>query len=219
MCIRDRGKVGEPLASSLINAGHEVFILDHNQQTVAALQRELGMVAAVGEATSVRDLNDAGATRAEVIIATTDSDEDNLAACQLARNHFDIQRTIAVVHSPENAELFERSGIDMVISATSLILANLATAIPSHPLIRLMPIGDHLQELVAIKLPAGGLLIGRKLSEITLPYGTNIILIITSEGKSKKPDPDIRIEAEDEVIALSPTNSTAELWILLTELR
>tara|TARA_B100001123_G_scaffold413934_1_gene512791 strand:- start:458 stop:781 length:324 start_codon:yes stop_codon:yes gene_type:complete len=107
----------------------------------------------------------------------------------------------------------------MVISATSLILANLATAIPSHPLIRLMPIGDHLQELVAIKLPAGGLLIGRKLSEITLPYGTNIILIITSEGKSKKPDPDIRIEAEDEVIALSPTNSTAELWILLTELR
>ena len=82
-----------------------------------------------------------------------------------------------------------------------------------------MPIGDHLQELVAIKLPAGGLLIGRKLSEITLPYGTNIIFIITSEGKSKKPDPDIRIEAEDEVIALSPTNSTSELWILLTELR
>ena len=211
--------MGEPLASSLINAGHEVFILDHNQQTVAALQRQLGMVAAVGEATSVRDLNDAGAARAEVIIATTDSDEDNLAACQLARNHFDIQRTIAVVHSPENAELFERSGIDMVISATNLVLANIATAIPSHPLIRLMPIGDHLQELVAIKLPAGGLLIGRKLSEITLPYGTNIILIITSEGKSKKPDPDIRIEAEDEVIALSPTNSTAELWILLTELR
>ncbi len=72
--------MGEPLASSLINAGHEVFILDHNQQTVAALQRELGMVAAVGEATSVRDLHDAGASRAGVVIATTDSDEDNLAA-------------------------------------------------------------------------------------------------------------------------------------------
>jgi|TARA_B100001964_G_scaffold234925_1_gene294172 trk system potassium uptake protein TrkA len=177
------------------------------------------MVASVGEATSVRDLNDAGASRAEVIIATTGSDEDNLAACQLARNHFDIPRTIAVVHSPENAELFERAGVDMVISVTSLVLANLATAIPSHPLIRLMPVADHSQELVAIKLPAGGLLIGRKLSEITLPFGTNIILIMTSEGRSKKPNPDVRIEAEDEVIALSPTNSTAELWTLLTELR
>jgi len=213
------GEVGEPLASSLINTGHEVFILDHNQQTVTTLQRELGMVASVGEATSVRDLNDAGASRAEVIIATTGSDEDNLAACQLARNHFDIPRTIAVVHSPENAELFERAGVDMVISVTSLVLANLATAIPSHPLIRLMPVADHSQELVAIKLPAGGLLIGRKLSEITLPFGTNIILIMTSEGRSKKPNPDVRIEAEDEVIALSPTNSTAELWTLLTELR
>jgi len=211
--------VGEPLASSLINAGHEVFILDHNQQTVTTLQRELGMVATVGEAASLRDLSDAGASRAEVIIATTGSDEDNLAACQLARNHFDIPRTIAVVHSPENAELFERAGVDMVISATSLVLANLATAIPSHPLIRLMPVADHSQELVAIKLPAGGLLIGRKLSEITLPYGTNIILIMTSEGRSKNPNPDVRIEAEDEVIALSPTNSTAGLWTLLTELR
>ena len=211
--------MGEPLASSLINAGHEVFILDHNQQTVSTLQRELGMVATVGEAASLRDLSDAGASRAEVIIATTGSDEDNLAACQLARNHFDIPRTIAVVHSPENAELFERAGVDMVISVTSLVLANLSTAIPSHPLLRLMPIADHSQELVAIKLPAGGLLIGRKLSEITLPYGTNIILIMTSEGRSKNPNPDVRIEAEDEVIALSPTNSTAELWTLLTELR
>ena len=211
--------MGEPLASSLINTGHEVFILDHNQQTVATLQRELGLVATVGEATSVRDLNDAGAARAGVIIATTGSDEDNLAACQLARKHFDIPRTVAIVHSPENAELFERAGVDMVISTTNLVLANLATAIPTHPLIRLMPIADHSQELVAMKLPAGGLLIGRKLSEITLPYGTNIILIITSEGRSKSPNPDVRIEAEDEVIALSPTNSTAELWALLTELR
>ena len=213
------GKVGEPLASSLINAGHEVFILDDDHETVTALQRELGMVAALGDATSIRDLSEAGASRADVLIATTNFDEDNLAACQLARNHFDIQRTIAVVNSPENAELFERSGIDMVVNATGLILANLATIIPSHPLIRLMPIGDHAKELVAIKLPAGGLLIGRKLSEITLPYGTDVISIITSDGKSKKLDPDIRIESEDEIIALSPTNSTAELWVLLTELR
>jgi trk system potassium uptake protein TrkA len=213
------GKVGAPLASSLINEGHEVFVLDHDPDVVASLQRELGMIATTGEATSVRALQDAGAARAGALIATTDSDADNLATCQLARTNFDIARTIAIAHSPENSELFDRSGVDLVVSATDLVLANLTTALPAHPLIRLMPVADRSQELVAIKLPAAGTAIGRTLSELRLPYGTKIVLIITAAGQSKPPDSDAIIETEDEIIALSPTNSTAELWELLTELR
>ncbi len=213
------GKVGAPLASSLINEGHEVFVLDHNPDVVATLQRELGMIATTGEATSISALQDAGTARAGALIATTDSDADNLAACQLARTNFDIARTIAIAHSPENSELFDRSGVDLVVSATDLVLANLATALPAHPLIRLMPVADRSQELVAIKLPSAGTAIGLTLSELRLPYGTKIVLIITTAGQSKPPDSDAIIEAEDEIIALSPTNSTAELWELLTELR
>lgn len=213
------GKVGAPLASSLINEGHEVFVLDNDPDAVANIQRELGMIATIGEATSVRALQDAGAARAGALIAVTNSDEDNLAACQLARTNFDVPRTIAVAHSPENAELFDLAGIDLVVSATDLVLSNLATALPAHPLIKLMPIADRTQELVAIKLPAAGTAIGRTLSEITLPYGTRIVLMITSEGHSKTPDADAVIEAEDQIVALSPANSTAELWELLTELR
>ena len=213
------GKVGAPLASSLINEGHEVFVLDNNPDTIASLQRELGMIATIGEATSVRALQDAGTARASALIATTDSDEDNLAACQLARANFDVPRTIAVANSPEDAELFDLVGVDLVVSATDLVLANLATALPAHPLIRLMPIADRSQELVAIKLPASGTVIGRTLSGITLPYGTKIILMITAEGQSKTPDADALIEAEDEIVALSPANSTVELWELFTELR
>jgi Trk K+ transport system NAD-binding subunit len=128
---------------------------------------------------------------------------------------------ISIFHalSPENAELFDRAGIDLVVSATELVLANLATALPAHPLIRLMPIADRSQELVAIKLPASGTVVGRTLSEITLPYGAKIILIVTAEGQSKTPDDDAVIEAEDEIVALSPVNYTAELWQLFTELR
>jgi trk system potassium uptake protein len=213
------GKVGAPLASSLINEGHEVFVLDHNPDVVASLQRELGMIATIGEATSVRALKDAGAARAGALIATTDSDEDNLAACQLARTNFDVARTMAIAHSPENSELFDRSGVDIVVSATDLVLANLTTALPAHPLIRLMPVADRSQELVAIKLPSAGTAIGRILSELRLPYGTKIVLIITAAGQSKPVDSEAIIEAEDEIIALSPANSTAELWELLTELR
>ena len=213
------GKVGAPLASSLINEGHEVFVLDNNPETVATIQRDLGMIATIGDATSVRALQDAGASRAGAIIATTDSDADNLAACQLARTNFDVPRTIAVAHSPENAELFDLAGIDLVVSATDLVLSNLATALPAHPLIRLMPVADRSQELVAIKLPSSGTVVGRTLSELTLPYGTKIVLMITADGRSKTPEADTLVEAEDEIVALSPANSTAELWEFLTELR
>ena len=146
-------------------------------------------------------------------------DADNLAACQLAKNNFDIPRTIAVAHSPENAQLFDLVGLDLVVSATELVLSNLATALPAHPLIRLMPLADRSQELVAVKLPAAGVVIGRTLSEITLPYGTIVVLIVSSDGRTKTPDADVVIEGEDEVVALSPTSTTVELWEVLTELR
>lgn len=213
------GKVGAPLASSLINDGHEVFMLDHDAEKVAVLQRELGMIATIGDATSVRALQDAGASRAGALIAVTDSDEDNLAACQLARHNFDVPRTIAIANSPENAHLFDLAGIDLVVSATDLVISNLATALPAHPLIRLMPVADRTQELVAVKVPASSLIVGRTLSEITLPYGTNVVLIVGADGRTKTPDADPVIDAEDEIVALSPANSTAELWEILTELR
>ena len=213
------GKVGHPLASSLINEGHEVFVLDHDPVRVAALQRQLGMIATVGDASSLRALEYAGTSRAGAIIAATDSDEDNLAACQLARSNFDVPRTIAIANNPENAQLFELVGVDLVVSATDLVIANLATALPAHPLIRLMPVADRAQELVAVKLPAAGAVIGRTLSEITLPYGTNIVLIVSADGRTKNPHADTVLEGEDEIVALSPANTTAELWEVLTELR
>jgi len=149
----------------------------------------------------------------------TDPDADNLAACQLARSNFDVPKTIATVRDPENAELFERVGIDLVVSTTDLVLANLATALPAHPLIRLMPLADRTEELVTLKIPEAGITVGRKLSEVTLPYGASIVLLINSEGRRKNLGEDPEIQAEDEVVALSPTNTTDELWEVLTELR
>jgi len=196
-----------------------VFVIDRDPDKVALLQRELGMIATVGDASSLTALKNAGISRAGAIIAATNSDEDNLAACQLARNNFNVPRTIAIANNPENARLFELLGVDLVVSATDLVISNLATALPAHPLIRLMPVADRTQELVAVKLPAAGAVIGRTLSEITLPYGAKVILIITADGRIKALDPDPVIDAEDEIVAISPANTTAELWEVLTELR
>ena len=134
------GTIGYPLVSSLVSGGHEVLAIDTDPERSVPIVRKLGGVFLEGDATVPRTLRRAGANRANIFIATTGKDEDNLAACLLAKNVFNTARTIAVANSPENAALFEMAGVDVTVSATDLVLANIAGSLPAHPLIRLMPI-------------------------------------------------------------------------------
>ena len=72
---------------------------------------------------------------------------------------------------------------------------------------------------MATKIPAAGQLVGKKLSDLTLPYGTSVVLIVSSNGRIKTLDSNVIIEEEDEMVAISPVNSTKELYDLFTELR
>ena len=213
------GTIGYPLVSSLVSGGHEVLAIDTDPERSVPIVRKLGGVFLEGDATVPRTLRRAGANRANIFIATTGKDEDNLAACLLAKNVFNTARTIAVANSPENAALFEMAGVDVTVSATDLVLANIAGSLPAHPLIRLMPIRGRGLEVVGIKIPDGGLVVGKPLKEIQLPYGSFIGLIINSSGQADTPVPETVIEGEDQIIAVSPEDSTGALWDTLTELR
>ena len=219
LVIMGGGRVGSLLSSSLVAAGHEVFVIDSDESRVAAIQEKLGSIATTGDATTASILEDAGAGRAESFIATSGNDEDNLAACQLAKWKFNIPRTIAVANSPGNVAIFELSGVNVVVSATDLVLANVAGALPAHPLVRLMPVMGRSQEIVGIKIPGGGAVVGKPLREVSIPYGAQVTLIIASDGRTEVPTADTVLESEDELIAVSPLESTQTLWETLTELR
>jgi len=218
LVIVGAGTVGAPLCSSLVATGHEVFAVDQDAARVRALEESLGSVARVGDGTTMECLNEAGTARASVFIAVTDRDEDNLAACQLARANFNVPRTIALVNSPDNAPLFEQLGVDVVVSATDLVLSHIAGALPAHPLVRLMPVTGRSKEIVGIKVPAGASVVGKPLNQVPVPYGGVISLIIGRNGSTEVPTPETVIESEDEVIAVTPVESTETLWETLTEL-
>jgi trk system potassium uptake protein TrkA len=154
-----------------------------------------------------------------LFIATTGSDADNLAACLLAKNVFNTDRTISVVNLPENTELFERVGVDVAVSIADLAFASIAGSLPAHPLVRLMPVRGRGLEIVGVKVPAGGAVVGKPLREVQVPYGAHISLIISSEGRADQPTPETVLESEDEIIAVSPLESTQALWETFTELR
>jgi Trk K+ transport system NAD-binding subunit len=72
--------------------------------------------------------------------------------------------------------------------------------------------------MVAIKIPAGAEVVNRMLSEIVLPYGSTVILVIGPTGQTEEPRAETVLGAEDEVIVVTPVEGTQTLWQTLTEM-
>ncbi len=212
------GRIGTGLAQSQLAIGQEVFLLDNDVERVDTLRSMFGSIAQLGDGTNVSNLREVGAARAGLFIAATGNDAVNLASCQLAKQVFNVSSTVAVVFDPENAPLFEMLGVDDVVSVTDLAMTRLASMVPAHPVVRLMPIAGRNQEMVAIKVPIGAEVTNRMLSEIELPYTSSVILVIGPTGLTKKPEPDTVLEGEDEVILVTPVEGTQMLWETLTEM-
>ena len=115
------GRVGSVLARWLLTAEHEVTVVDRDPIRCAVLDEELGSITVVGDGTDAGVLAKAGANRAEIFIATTRRDDDNLVACQLARHHFRAEHTVALVNIADHERLFNRLGVDITISVTELL--------------------------------------------------------------------------------------------------
>lgn len=172
------GQVGLHLTKGLISQGHEVLLLDKDPLRVTQLQREVGKGSAErGDACEVAVLESKGCGRADVVIAVTGDDEDNLVICQVAKARFKVKHTVARVNNPQHDELFRKLGIDDVISPTSTILHLIEAQIPHHSVIPLVPLtraGLHLVE-VTVPIPSGAN--GLSVDALNQPGKINVILV------------------------------------------
>jgi len=114
--------LAEQVAGALHQAGDEVTVIDTEPGRESALA-QAGLRAVYGDALIPSTLEAAGALRADVLVACTRSDEDNLVISLLAKKRFNVPRVIARVNDPASDELFSQSwGIDALVSpATSLV--------------------------------------------------------------------------------------------------
>src|SRR5579875_1411174 len=133
------GKVGFYIAKGLIDEGHEVLIIERDQKDPHrsdSIAEELGSeVVLRGDGCEAATQEKAGVARADILIAVTGEDEDNLVACQVAKNRFKVPRAIARINNPKNELIFKLLGIDTTVSATSVILANIEQELPTHHLL------------------------------------------------------------------------------------
>jgi trk system potassium uptake protein TrkA len=205
------GSVGYHLCKALLKEGHEVLVLDKDAAKCENFEDELGSVCVRGDGCEVATLAEAGVSRAEVFIAATDEDEDNLVACQVAKHKFGVPRTIARVNNPENEKIFKKLGVDCPISVTNLILEHIEEKIPTHPLIHLLAMGEEKIEIVEVKILEGSKSVGKSVKELSLPSDSILALLIRNGQKPQVPTVDTVLEVNDRIIALTTTDSEAAL--------
>ncbi len=209
-------EIGYYLARALLDEGHEVLVLDKDAAEVEYICNQLGSICVRGDGCEVATLADAGTSRADMLIAVTGDDEDNLVACQVAKHKFNVPRTIARIKNPENEVIFKKLGIDVTVSSTNVILEHIEEEVPTHPLTHLLSIRDKGLEIVEVKIPADSSVVGKQVRELSLPSGSTLSLLIPEKEKPRVPRADTTLQAGDRIIAVTPPDAEAALRAALS---
>jgi trk system potassium uptake protein TrkA len=204
------GKVGYYLAKELLEAGHELVILEKNAGRARQIADELGSIVLNRDGCEGKHLAEAGANRATIVAAVTGDDEDNLVVCQMAKHHFDVPRTIARVNNPKNEGLFRHLGVDEIISPTRMALASIEQDIPVHELLHLAQLGAGDLELVEAQIAEDSPAVGKRATDIPMPEGCSLFLIKRGNAIQAIRS-DTVFEVGDKVIAAARPHAEAAL--------
>ena len=196
------GTVGYYLSRALLTEGHEVLIIEKDAAKVRRIEDELGSICIHGDGCEAATLEEAGTRRANLFVAVTDEDEDNLVACQVAKHRFNVPRTIARIGNPKNEALFKRLGIDVTVSTTNLILEQIEQELPTHPLIHLLELRRSGLEIVEVRIPSTSTAVGKQPTGLSLPPGS-VLLLVIREGGVQVPSPETILEADDRVLVVT----------------
>lgn len=209
------GKVGYYLTKTLVNEGNEVLLIERKPDKVATFSERFGSVVLHGDGAEVATLDKAGAARADVVVAVTGEDEDNLVICQVAKKRFEVPKTIARVNNPKNEEIFRDLGIDVTVSQTNLILNIIEQEIPDRPLVHLFTLKHAQMAIVETVVGETSPVVNHPVSAIKLPPNV-IFSAILRDGALLIPHGDTRLLPGDEVIATTDRASEEPLRRLLT---
>jgi trk system potassium uptake protein TrkA len=214
--VAGAGKVGYHLARALV-ADHEVLIIEIDPARVDFVAGELGTdVIMQGDACDAATMERAGMERADLVVATTGEDDDNLTFCQIAKARFDVPRTVARINNPLNEPLFRNLGIDSTVSATNLILGHIEQELPWRGLISLLTLTGINLEIVEVRVPREAVVAGKQVKQLLLPQGALLCLVI-SEGTPRLPAPETTIHPEDILVAVTNIEAEEALRRALTE--
>jgi trk/ktr system potassium uptake protein len=198
------GKVGLNLARELIDKGNELTIVENSARRYATVEEELEHRAQYGDGSELWVLERAGIERADMVIAVTGDDEDNILICQVAREKYGVERVIARCNNPRNLQHFELLGVKPAVSATDLILRLIEHEVPRYGLLHLLDLPQERLEIIEVEVAQGSPADGSQVRDLGIPQGSLVISILR-DGNGFVPLADSEVKAGDEVLLVLDT--------------
>jgi trk system potassium uptake protein TrkA len=216
VAIAGAGKVGSFLAGQLNSAGHDVVVLERNGELAERLRATYPDIRfEVGDACEVSFLERAKLDGADVLVAATGDDEDNLVISLLGKQEFAVPRVVARVNHPDNEWLFNETwGVDVSVSTPHLLTALVEEAVSVGSLVRLLHFDRANARLVEVRLATDSPAAGFSLADLRFPRDATIVAVLR-QGSLVVPRGDTVLKAEDEVIVLVAGESEERVRSLL----
>jgi trk system potassium uptake protein TrkA len=205
-------EIGYNLTKALLAEGHEVVLVERNRTKYNAQNKELGEALFYGDGCEVTTLKHLGAGRAELLIAVTGRDEQNLVSCQLAKLLFCVPKTLAVVNDPNNEELFKSLGVDLTVNTTTHISMLIGHKLNVQILMPLLTFKNL--EIVQAEIFETSPALNRQVKDLGLPSNSLLIAAIRN-GEAVLLKGDSVIMANDTVIAMTTRETESELRKIL----
>lgn len=200
------GRVGSQLALLLSHEGHNVTVIDKNQESFKRLGGTFNGVAAVGNGFDEKLLKELKIDRQDAFVSVTSGDNTNLMASQIAKKIFNVPRVIARVYDPKRADIYKKLGLD-IISGTVLVAAMIRDKLIEN---RFTSYLIETGELGVIEIIADNNLKGKSINSLDIPDEFSVIVI---ERKKRViiPGPDSKVEIGDKLMGVVRTASLKKI--------
>jgi trk system potassium uptake protein TrkA len=202
--IAGGGPTGSELASLLLDQKIEVCLVEHRREILDLLHLELPTeVVYEDNPTDLKVLEDAGIRNADVLVASTSSDAENLALCYLAHKLYHVPRTIGRIHNPRHAWLFnEKLHVDVALNESSILAHLIEEEMSLGDMMTLLKLRRGQFSLVEVVVPPGAKAVGVTIRDLPLPEQCVIVAIIR-KGEMIVPRGITIVEVGDEVLAIT----------------
>lgn len=214
------GRIGVAVAETLLEAGHQVTLVDPRADRLAAVAGELPAASTVvGSATDALVLERAGVRSADAFAAVTGVDEVNLLAATLARYEFEVPRTIARVVDPKNSWMYSPlMGVDVALEQAELMAHLVAEELSLGEMTTLLKLRRGQYELVEERVHTTAMVTGKPVRELALPPQC-VLVAVLRDGEPLIVNGDTVLCPGDELLAVVHSGRAAELAALLEEHR
>jgi trk system potassium uptake protein TrkA len=212
--VAGAGTLGRRVAR-YVGEKHDVVIVEQSGKRCESVMEEFRGCDSIrvlrGDIDEPAILLEAGVDRADVFVAATGDDEDNLVGCLLAKNEFKVKKVIGAVRNPRNRWLYNRSwGVDVALDSAQIVARLIEEEATLTDLVRLLDLREGEITLTAITATADGSLAGKTFAELSIAESCHAVALLRGNDLVM-PGEGVRIQVDDALLVLAGPGGSCKI--------